>query len=872
MRKQYLGLAMMLSLGVMATVLAAETVRVAVTNGVPQIRVDGIPVRARMFWGAPGSSPLRIGPAGRVISFEFSPTQDEPRHATMHFRFGQSPGEMWLDNIHVQDIDSQLDVVPKCDFTSGRTTLNRDWTVWPTGAKNTVGKVDVAARTGQVGSAALHIELKNPTAGTWPDFHIYHAPNLALKKGHRYRVSFWARAKPARNLTVAFYRPGRVYTYLGGPPGCFASQIKLAAKADVPFVSFPVHMPWPRPGQPVAWTTADRQCQAVLDANPHALLVPRIGMGPPGWWRAAHPDDMMVWDREPVKHADAVVASPTYRHDAAMHLAALVRHLEEKFGGHMAGYHPCGQNTGEWFYQDTWGPALNGYSRASLDAWRRWLGDRYKTDTALRAAWHDPRTRLSDVAIPAPPARRSAPNGLLRDPAREQALIDFAEFQQQMMADCVRALAHAVRSASRGKKLVVFFYGYVFEFGAIHNGPATSGHYALRRVLQCPDIDILCSPISYWDRGLGQSAPAMTAAESVALAGKMWLYEDDTRTYRATGRFPGWQSGADTIQQTNNLLLRNTSQCALRNFGTWWMDLGASGWFDDARMWEQMRRLETLDRALLEHPRAFRPEVAAVIDSASMLRVAYGGDAVTRPGVYEVRRALGRMGTPYGQYLLEDVIAGRVKAKVYVLLNAWCLSASQRRALRDATRGSLCVWCYAPGYLEPDRVRKIANDALTGFQLRPVTPRHSAARPTPSAIQLEMTEPLGQKKRIEPLLAAADARPNETLATYADGSVAVALRKTPDGQSMFVGPPGLTSQLLRIACRRAGVHLFTAVDCNVYRNGPYLVLHAAQDGRLGVDTGSARPLHDILTGKSLGHGPKITLPVHKGDTRVLMIE
>ena len=62
------------------------------------------------------------------------------------------------------------------------------------------------------------------------------------------------------------------------------------------------------------------------------------------------------------------------------------------------------------------------------------------------------------------------------------------------MADCVCYLARAAREASGGRRLVVFFYGYVFEFGAIHNGPATSGHYALRRVLDCPDIDVLCSP------------------------------------------------------------------------------------------------------------------------------------------------------------------------------------------------------------------------------------------------------------------------------------------------------------------------------------------------------------------------------------------
>ena len=38
------------------------------------------------------------------------------------------------------------------------------------------------------------------------------------------------------------------------------------------FVSFPVDLPWPRPGRTVDWSTVDAQCQEVLDANPKALL------------------------------------------------------------------------------------------------------------------------------------------------------------------------------------------------------------------------------------------------------------------------------------------------------------------------------------------------------------------------------------------------------------------------------------------------------------------------------------------------------------------------------------------------------------------------------------------------------------------------
>jgi hypothetical protein len=124
---------------------------------------------------------------------------------------------------------------------------------------------------------------------------------------------------------------------------------------------------------------------------------------------------------------------------------------------------------------------------------------------------------------------------------------------------------------------------------------------------------------------------------------------------------------------------------------------------------------------------------------------------------------------------------------------------------------------------------------------------------------------------INPLFAACDATEAETLATYSDGSAAIALRNTPDGPSLFVGVPGLSSELLRLAARKAGAHLYTNTDCNVYANGPYVVLHAAQDGPLEFDAGIAGPVKDLLTNEILGQGPRVTLGIRKGETRVLVV-
>ena len=67
------------------------------------------------------------------------------------------------------------------------------------------------------------------------------------------------------------------------------------------------------------------------------------------------------------------------------------------------------------------------------------------------------------------------------------------------------------------------------------------------------------------------------------------------------------------------------------------------------------------------------------------------------------------------------------------------------------------------------------------------------------------------------------------------------------------------------------MHLFTQTDCNVYANGPYMALHASADGPIDVDTGREGEVIDLLSGERLGRGPRFTLSMRRGDTRVMAV-
>ena len=68
------------------------------------------------------------------------------------------------------------------------------------------------------------------------------------------------------------------------------------------------------------------------------------------------------------------------------------------------------------------------------------------------------------------------------------------------------------------------------------------------------------------------------------------------------------------------------------------------------------------------------------------------------------------------------------------------------------------------------------------------------------------------------------------------------------------------------------MHLYTQADCNVYANGPFLVLHASQDGPLEIDVGRSGPIRDLLTGQVIADGPKQSRQLKMGETLVLSVE
>ena len=509
---------------------------------------------------------------------------------------------------------------------------------------------------------------------------------LHLKKGHLYHFVVTHRATHQRT----YFTHEASYTDAAGrkvvmplPYGdTLGDTVRLAAGAQVDFVTFSTDISWgcmdwwAPPGESPAYGRIEREFDRIIEANPKALIVPRICADAPGWMLERDPSLRMVFDKGYPVRMSSVSARP-YREAACVEVEKLTRHLRGKFPRNFAGLHVSGQNSAEWFYMMSQSGELSGYDVHTRDAFRAWLAKRGEKD-----AW--------TAEVPSSEARRvTRPQGRL-DPVLDRRVIQFGEFRQEEMASLLCDLGAAVRRGSDGGSLAIFFYGYTWELGAVVPGAAETGHFfvdwIMRHGKDC--IDGFSAPFSYMGRRWPGLAPVMAPAETFMRNGFLWINEDDTRTHHEDlWSFPvnvGLKNKSPFI--TRNVLLRNGALNILRGHGDWWMDLCGRGWFRDAEMWKMRKALNSMDDAMLRRRKPYSPEIALVVDERSLMRNGFGSSKAVTPQLHHARFRLNLCGATHGQYLLDDVLADPPDCKLLLIAYARDLEPARRARLEEMKR------------------------------------------------------------------------------------------------------------------------------------------------------------------------------------------
>ncbi len=660
--------------------------------------------------------------------------------------------------------------------------------------------------------------------------------------------------------------PTAAMTYTTGWGKDYSRYFHDFGKAGVRFVSIiitPTTLPvWKGPGE-FDFSTIDAVMTRVVANNPDALIFPRVDLFSPPWWNKLHPDELMRFDdgatMKPMERAGNTElpswASEVWRKDVADCLRRMIAHIQSQpYGKRVVGYHLSSGGTNEWYYYSNYVWFFNepleyylDYSKPQTEAFRRWLTKKYGSDDALRAAWNNPRAALGTAEIASKRAKKTTNHFIFFDPAKSMHVVDTYDFEAELVADTIAYFCRVVKDATGRKAFTGAFYGYV-------TGAVDKVYLATRHLLECPDIDFLTSPSDYSFREPGSGySTYRTAARSIQLHGKLWWDENDYYTHLTPASMwvEGW-TGPRTFKNTETQQIRQISNEIANASAGWWFDM-SGGWYDSPESMEMVAKLNDIAERSARTDRSSVAEIAFVVDEKSLLYITMNdpmkGD-LYRPLIMEQRMPAGKIGAPVDWILMDD-LGDAPQYKMYVFLNAFHVTESQKAALKRRLGGGAkaVVWVYAPGYVGKTLDVKGCMD-LTGIKLKSLDDK--------SPLQVEISangqsflpgvaagSMYGTSMKIGPIIVGDDPSAEVLGALYGVGEQGFITKKIDGVQVFFSAAPVLSPEVLRGIARKAGVHLFESGDDVLYVNRSFIGIHTVRPGKRTLRFPKPADLYDV---------------------------
>ena len=370
------------------------------------------------------------------------------------------------------------------------------------------------------------------------------------------------------------------------------------------------------------WESFDALFRHVLEACPDAIIFPRMNLSPNETWERANPDELC--DEGAVELHRPCFSSDKWANEMARKFGMAIDHVEASdYADHVVGYMFAAGNTEEWFSHDNKG-SIGKRSREKF-------------------------------------AERCEKDGI------EATEENYFAFLSDIVAERICTLATFARSKIGRDKLVGTFYGYTFE-----TPWRESCHHSLDKVLECEDIDFLCSPVSYAsDRNLGRDHACMLPCDSLRLHGKLYFSENDTRTHLTGVPFPELPYFQNPVfkpkkyDDTIEMLKLHYCRSMIHGYAHWWFDMWG-GWYNDPIYMGEMREFLEISKEAIKKPLGSVSEIAVFIDEKcyKYCKNNHSGMALA----YHFRDVLGKIGTPYDVYLASDYELVKDKYKAVILI------------------------------------------------------------------------------------------------------------------------------------------------------------------------------------------------------------
>lgn len=622
--------------------------------------------------------------------------------------------------------------------------------------------------------------------------------------------------------------------------------------ADIGFRLFQVDLwfedIWSRHNDQLDLVKAQQQVRGVLQACREANVFIRLHINPPHWWLQQHPQEAVQYADGPVEERPfgppfnledgdndrsfrISLASETWRQSAGEKLIEFCQRFSEtKEADSVVGMHIACGIYGEWHYwgfiehDPDCGPAMS-------RAFRTWLRHKYKTDEALCKAWNSRQWTLDTATVPDSDERRHTADGIFRIGEQEQRVIDYFSCQQRVMVDDINIFTSLTKKQWPRPLIVGVFYGY---FHMTFSRQATGGHLCTENILDCPTVDYLAAPQSYWEesRALGGSSHSRGIIESVQLHGKLWLDEVDNGYLQDLKKIDFVRSGPLGEPEYKAILQRSVLYPIMRNAGFWYYDFGpnrSSGWWDSPYYLNPIRRMKTLSDDMLHKEIRSVADVLYVWDDQSFYYVKNGWTPVSEDQIDRAVEEALHSGAVGDHIYFFDL--DRIDLKPYkmiVFMNVYKMTKAQRSFVLNkvAKEQRTLLWNYMPGYTDGKQNNLDYVSELTGMQLRLFMAEQP---PTVNVVEPKYTYKL--EGVVQPLAVIKD-NSVEPLARLQENDKTILARKRfKDHVSIFSALPLHGSAVFRAFYDQAGCHIYNDENEFVFANSALLMLHSARGGK-----------------------------------------
>ena len=409
------------------------------------------------------------------------------------------------------------------------------------------------------------------------------------------------------------------------------------------------------------WDALDDDFHKVLDACPDALLLHRINVSLNEKWERKNRDELC--DEGMVELHRPCCSSDKWAEETMRLYGLALDHIETSdYADHVIGYQFAAGNTEEWFPHDM---------KGSIGKRSREKFAEYCKENCLEATTENYFAFLSDIV-----AKR---------------ICDLATFTKKKVGR---------------EKLVGTFYGYTFECPS-----RTTCHHSLDRVLACPDIDFLCSPVSYGkDRELGRDHGCMLPCDSLRENGKLYFAENDTRTHLTVVPYPDIPYFQNPVfnpkrfDDTVEMLKLHYARALVHGYAHWWFDMWG-GWYADETYMTEMREFLEISKDAINKPMGSVSQLAVFVDEKSYKYLPGGALA------YVAREMLGKLGAPYDCYLASDYERVKERYSAVILIDPYRTPLTDA-IVSDAEKRSIGCFVIKPenAAVTPAELRQFCRD------------------------------------------------------------------------------------------------------------------------------------------------------------------